>query len=290
MKKILLFLILATAAFTAEAQESFKFGKVTKTDLLKTDYPIAAGADVVVLNECIQDGFYYTEPLSPVTRTRMQRIVSRKVKILSTDANLALEIPFERNNLGEISIYDFYAYHYSLRNGKISKKKFDNSKAVIDDIDKRQGVAKVEWPEAKVGDIIEYRYVVFYHELGETANYRINGSNPIINSTYEAIVYSGNDIALNTIAYGDISFKQSRIKDMRVKYVDNFGGSRGMYFNYATPSHSLPRTLEVGNRRKFTSIIYSFCTTNIPANTEPAGVRVVLPNDGIKEIRQTTNK
>ena len=140
-----------------------------------------------------------------------------------------------------------------------------------------------------MGDIIEYRYVVFYHELGETANYRINGSNPIINSTYEAIVYSGNDIALNTIAYGDISFKQSRIKDMRVKYVDNFGGSRGMYFNYATPSHSLPRTLEVGNRRKFTSIIYSFCTTNIPANTEPAGVRVILPNDGIEGIK-TDNK
>ena len=289
MKRILLLLAIVAATFTAEAQESFKFGKVTKADLLKTDYPIAANADVVVLDECIQDGFFYSE-LGSIANTRMQRIISRKVKILSSDINFILEIPFERNNLGEISIYDFYAYHYSLQNGKISKKKFDNSKAVIDDIDKRQGVAKVEWPEAKVGDIIEYRYVVFYHELGETTNYRINGSNPIINSTYEAIVYSGNDIALNTIAYGDISFKQSRIKDMRVKYVDNFGDSRGMYFNYATPSHSLPRTLEAGNRRKFTSIIYSFCTTNIPANTEPAGVRVVLPADGIEAIRQNTNK
>lgn len=58
MKRILLLFAIVAATLTAEAQESFKFGKVTKADLLKTDYPIAANADVVVLDECIQDGFF----------------------------------------------------------------------------------------------------------------------------------------------------------------------------------------------------------------------------------------
>jgi hypothetical protein len=149
MKRILLLLAIVAAALTAEAQESFKFGKVTKADLLKTDYPIAANADVVVLDECIQDGFFYSE-LGSIANTRMQRIISRKVKILSSDINFVLEIPFERNNLGEISIYDFYAYHYSLQNDKVSKQKFDNNNVIVENIDNSRGIAKFEWPDAKV--------------------------------------------------------------------------------------------------------------------------------------------
>ena len=42
MKRILLLLAIVAVTLTAEAQESFKFGNVTKADLLKTDYPIAA--------------------------------------------------------------------------------------------------------------------------------------------------------------------------------------------------------------------------------------------------------
>ena len=289
MKKIFLFLAIVAATLTAEAQESFKFGKVTKADLLKTDYPIAANADVVVLDECIQDGFFYSE-LGSIANTRMQRIISRKVKILSSDINFVLEIPFERNNLGEIRIFDFYAYHYSLQNGKIIKHKFDNSNVVIEDIDKKQGVAKLEWPDIKVGDIIEFRYVVFYHQLGQSTDYRISGPNPILNSTYEAIVYKGYDIAINTFAYGNIPFKQTKIKDARIEYPDYFGDTGAMYFNYMSPSNSIPRFQEILNHHKKSSVIYSFRASNIPANAEPSGVRVVLPADGIEAIRQNTNK
>ena len=290
MKKILLLLAIVAVTLTAEAQESFKFGKVTKADLLKTDYPIAANADVVVLDECIQDGFFYSE-LGSIANTRMQRIISRKVKILSSDINFVLEIPFERNNLGVIRIFDFYAYHYSLLNGKITKQKFDNGNVVIEDIDKKQGVAKLEWPDVKVGDIIEFRYVVFYHQLGQSTDYIISGPNPILNSTYEAIVYKGYDIAINTFAYGNIPFKQTKVKDARIEYPDYFGDTGAMYFNYMSPSNSIPRFQEIlGNHHKKSSVIYSFRASNIPANAEPSGVRVVLPADGIEAIRQNTNK
>ena len=284
MKRILLLLAIVAATFTAEAQESFKFGKVTKADLLKTDYPIAVGADVVVLDECIQDGFSFP-PIGNKADIHMQRVISRKVKILSPNTNFTLEIPFERNNLGEIRIYDFYAYHYSLQNDKVSKQKFDNNNVIVENIDNSRGIAKFEWPDAKVGDIIEYRCVVFYYRLGQNIDYAIDNTNPILNSTYEAIVYKGNDIAINSFAYGDIPLKQAKIKDSRIEYPDVLDDS-SMYSYYMNPSNNIIRFQDaIGNKYKKSSVIYSYNAIDIPANTKPAGVRVILPNDGIESIR-----
>ena len=59
MKRILLLLAIVAATFTAEAQESFSFsksddytfGKVSKEDLLKSDYVLPTVSDAVVA-EC----------------------------------------------------------------------------------------------------------------------------------------------------------------------------------------------------------------------------------------------
>ena len=62
MKKIFLLLAIVAAALTVEAQESFSFsksddytfGKVSKEDLLKSDYALPTVSDAVVLDELQQ--------------------------------------------------------------------------------------------------------------------------------------------------------------------------------------------------------------------------------------------
>ena len=59
MKRLIALLALVAATLSAEAQESFSFsktddytfGKITKEDLLKNDYPIDSSADAVVLDD-----------------------------------------------------------------------------------------------------------------------------------------------------------------------------------------------------------------------------------------------
>ena len=90
MKKFLLLLAIVAATLTAEAQESFKFGKVTKADLQKTDYHIAAGADAVVLDELQQTYLWRTSQDRNWLFKENGHIsyshttISRKIKIFNT--------------------------------------------------------------------------------------------------------------------------------------------------------------------------------------------------------------
>ena len=102
MKKIFLFLILATAAITAEAQDEFTFGKIRKAELRKCDYSLSSNADAVVLDEYIRimpslldiQSFINDGQTTPMI---VREVVARKVKILSENVadNGKIQIPLK---------------------------------------------------------------------------------------------------------------------------------------------------------------------------------------------------
>ncbi len=291
MKRLFLFLAIVATTLTAEAQESFKFGKVTKADLLKTDYPIAADADAVVLDEYIQDGFFYHNVRMEYGVFR-QHIVARRIKILSDEGlnQLKFNIQFETDEAGGIGISEFYAQRYTLDNNKVVHKVFSNDNIEIEHSDNLTAIAKIDLSDAKVGDIIEYNYVAFITRTEQIINTDMGRVAPTVSSLYEAVVFNGNDIALTAVTYGDAEITQTREQSGRLIYYTSFGGPNvnsaqgGAVYNYS----SIPVKSGGGTNRA--SMVYSFKTNNTPVNAEPSGVRVILPNDGIKEIRQISNK
>ncbi len=78
--------IVATA-ISASAQTDYKFGKVTRAELERTDYPaMVDGADAVVLDE-LSDLLLSTDKTYPQNERyyNVDRIVTRKIKILKPE-------------------------------------------------------------------------------------------------------------------------------------------------------------------------------------------------------------
>ena len=290
MKRLIALLALVAVALSAEAQNELKFGKVTKADLQKTDYPIAAGADVVVLDEYIQNGFYYQFYVMPARGTRVvcQHRVARRIKILSDKGleQLKFDIQLEKDNAGRVSIAEFSAQRYSLENNKVTRKAYPNNDIVIENNGEFAAVAKIDLSDAKVGDIIEYRYMTFKKQAEQIISTDIGHIAPTINATYEAVVFNGNEIPLTAVKYGDAEITQTRNEDGRLIYYTSFGDPSANEVSYGAIYNYSRIPVNSGNGTNRACMVYSFHANNIPANTEPSGVKVIIPNDGIESIRQ----
>lgn len=170
MKRLFLLLSIVTATFTAEAQEYYRFGKVSKSDFEKTSYPIdVTDADAIVLDE-LQQTFIYPfdsrlELQEQGVMLTSQTTISRKIKILRPEgvrhATVTLDFYAENTTTPRHTIAyvgDIDACSYSFADGEIKKqpiKEEDIKACWVND-----STARVEFtiPNVAEGSIIEYTY------------------------------------------------------------------------------------------------------------------------------------
>ena len=176
MKKILLLLAIVAATFTVEAQESFSFsksddytfGKVSKEDLLKSDYALPTVSDAVVLDEYIRimpsmldiEAYINRGRLSPMI---IREVIARKVKVLTEKGveNRKITIPLKYNSSTDCEnseTYSVRAYSYTLKNNKVVRKVLKPSNITRREFADGSACLEFEIPNVEKGSIIEYGY------------------------------------------------------------------------------------------------------------------------------------
>ena len=298
MKRFLLLLVFVAITFVTSAQESFKFGKITKADLLKTDYPIAAEADAVVLDELQQTIFYRTshdrnwlfkeDGHMSVSYTT----ISRKLKILHPEGSRHAKVYvdcyysdkeyYPTHTVESISAIE--AYSYTLRNGKVVKSKLndkDVKTTILNDT-----TARVEFtiPNVCNGSIIEYEYSLLKQSVRTYCiDFPMQHDIPVLSS--RCVVAADKSISSVKMRednwYGIVKSGNNLI---------NTTQTDGVYIFQPRPASThIYQNIEIGmgsiDRIKSNCKMYHFSSENLPAvpvnviKDDVAAIKVILFED-----------
>ena len=284
MKRILLLLAIVAVTFTAEAQESFKFGDVTAADFAQSAYAVdTANADAIILDELQQTYLMifdyrnrkYSEKGDALVA---QSTISRKIKILRSEgvrhAKVTLDYYCDKATTPRHTsayIGDITACSYSLKDGVVAKHSLKD-----DDINARwinDSTIRVEFtiPNVEVGSIIEYSYNEGKESVRPyTLDFAMQHDIPVINSRCEVAVSSERQPGMiKDDWYGVLMSGKNSITTSR---------SKGRIQREATSKVSHPirdsfnggyntTGLWSGTRIYADCVFYNFSCKNLPATT-----------------------
>ena len=283
------------AAISASAQTDYKFGKVTRAELERTDYPaIVDGADAVVLDE-LNDLLLSTDKTYPQNERyyNVDRIVTRKIKILKPEglSQATVSIVYHTGDneyLEGCKKDDIDAYSYKLVDGKIVKKRLKDNDIDMERLSDTSTKVTFTVPDAEVGGIIEYKYpkyiLAFDTRAIDLAMYR---DIPSLSSKIQIYVYDNKyDDCFQLMKLGNtpIATKSGRrVKMYRsirtatppTRHISGTNGSFRSIFVYGG-----------GRTMSITCPYYEFSATNLTAADaleDVTGVRIVL-SDGENDI------
>ena len=284
--------IVATAtAMTVSAQADYKFGKVTRAELERTDYPaIADGAAAVVIDE-LNDLLLSTDKTHPENERyyNVDRIVTRKIKILKPEglSQASVSIVYHTGDneyLEGCKKDDIDAYSYKLVDGRIVKKRLKDDDIRTERISDTSTRVTFTVPDAEVGGIIEYKYpkyiLAFDTRAIDLAMFR---DIPSLSSKIQIYVYDNKYedcfqlMKLGTAPVRTLSGKRARqCRSIRTatpptRHTGGAGDGFRSIFVYGG-----------GRTMSITCPYYEFSATNLAAadpHEDAAGVRIVL-SDG----------
>ena len=160
------------AAISASAQTDYKFGKVTRAELERTDYPaMVDGADAVALEDLtdmliIADSCFDAKFDAFARFYYSHRKVIRKIKILNSDGLKYANIKIPHRHARHPRTFDsstegIRGYSYTLKDGKISRSKLKVTDIKLRMTDDSTAQAEFTIPDVEVGSIIEYEYTEY---------------------------------------------------------------------------------------------------------------------------------
>lgn len=163
-------IIAATAVTTpAAAQKNYKFGKVTRTELLRHDFPdIADGAKMIVLDEYIEANLknsleWYNSVASSLGYNANIRTIdfydTKKIKIIEPMASGDSEISFTLTNNEKLVLGQVKATHYSLRNNRLVKHHYSAKDVKQTDLADKSTRYSFIIPATQAGDVFEFTYL-----------------------------------------------------------------------------------------------------------------------------------
>jgi len=287
---ITLAIMMAAAAITpASAQKDYKFGKMTKTELLRTDFPdIVDGAKMVILDEYIEAnlrnnhewGFSsYAHVYDKCVRT-IEYFDTKKIKIIAPNITGNTEITFTLTNNETLMFKQIKVAHYSLHNNRLVKHKYSAKEiktTVLPDNSTRYSFSV---PATQAGDVLEFTYSKRINLTNdESYDLTIQQDMPILNIRCDlASPRKDDDIdKLN-------DFYKTIFREGRYKITES--ASTGMK-PYTTHPHGVYNDDSGLRNNKYEVIlsdIFIYEATNLPAITdesdgEIAKIRVIFNSD-----------
>ncbi|WP_196886877.1 DUF3857 domain-containing protein [Aureivirga sp. CE67] len=156
MKSI--FILLIISSFTSYAQ-NFKFGKVSKEELLEKEHPLEKGADAAFLYK-ERELFYYYNSIEGLMIEDRYRF---RIKIYSKDGYDWAKLPIllhQKDSDKREKLIGIKVVTYNLEGDEIVKTKMKSDGVFEEEI--RDGVRKktLTFPEVKEGSVIEVRYKI----------------------------------------------------------------------------------------------------------------------------------
>jgi len=148
MHKTLLFAFIFTNMIFSQ---TYKFGKVSKEELVEKFYPLDSTTNAAIL---------YSERKTTFSGADLVEYYYKRVKIYTKEGfdYATIEIPLYHSNRGSESVNSLKAYSYNLVNGQIVKTKLDSKNVYVSKKNSSIWVKRFTMPTVKEGTIIEYKY------------------------------------------------------------------------------------------------------------------------------------
>lgn len=154
MKKITIGLIFTLICCQLQGQD-FRFGKVSKEEVLEKSHPIEKDADAAVLYRNVNTYYEYSSSgFALVTN------VHERIKIYNKEGFdwATKEILYYQNDREEEYVSGLKAYTYSLKDGKLEEEKLKKDGIFETEISRYQLSTKFTMPAVTEGSVIEYEY------------------------------------------------------------------------------------------------------------------------------------
>ena len=157
MKRIALFLLLLTAIGGLQAQ-TFRYGKVSKDEVLEKVHPLDKEANAAVLFREYSVSYEYNSSSGFVLVTW----VHERIKIYNKDgfdwANKSIYV--YKNNSSKEEVTNIKGITYNLVNGKVEEEKLRNNGIFEEEVNKYRNKTTLTMPAVKEGSVVEYEYVI----------------------------------------------------------------------------------------------------------------------------------
>ena len=298
MKRLIALLALVAATFSAEAQivdyefPYYDVGRIKRSDLRKTSYTIADGANAVVLDEHIRltpslidvKAFIEEGKVTPLT---IVETIWQKIKILTDEgvalANISLEVDGNIESIEDACArYTIEAYSYTPEKQHVVKSKVKANDIKIEK--KADGTARLSFdiPNVKKGSIIEYCYTKYLTQENLYYDRPMQSNIPKLHSKCfvtvdESYYYLFHSVVLNN-AKMDIekthTYDWKPTPSIRYTNMGQLGEGQVLYNLGGVPTEVYGPPL----------VTYIFTAENLPAaqSSETAGVRVLFTDAAVK--------
>ena len=182
---VVLFLQLAGTDLAAQ-KNSFKFGKIDKSELEINSYQKDTAAVALVLREDAYTSYDYSN-----NQFRVVTEVIKRIKILKQEgidrATITLNYYCGNSSTCD-NISKLEAYSYNLENNNITKTKLDKKYIFEKKISEKYKQKKFAIPNVKEGSVIEYRYTVSSENYFNLPDWYFQYDIPVLYSRYEVLI------------------------------------------------------------------------------------------------------
>ncbi len=156
--KILQVCVLLVLSLTINAQE-FKFGKVSKKELLEKSYPLDSSANAAVLYESKKIHYVYNQSEKWF---QLETEVFRRIKLYNKQGFIhgTDRTYLYKNNVSEEVVSGLKGVTYNLENNKIVKTKLKKDGVFKNEFSEDYNQHQFTMPVLKEGSVIEYSYKI----------------------------------------------------------------------------------------------------------------------------------
>ncbi len=216
MNKLILLIFITSLSATTCLAQNYKFGKVSKEELMQDVHPNEPEADAAILYRLFRTKFNYTNDEGFTATTNFQD----RIKIYNEKGNdwASVSIFLYTGSGGAESISGLKAYTYNL-DGKIEKTKLDRKNIFEDEVNENYTKVTFSMPNIKSGSIIEYEYSIRSPYLTTFDKYYFQESIPV--DVVEMTLAAPEYLVYKTHRNGWVPFsiaKSSREGNLQISY------------------------------------------------------------------------
>ncbi|MBK5722808.1 DUF3857 domain-containing protein [Dysgonomonas sp. Marseille-P4677] len=225
-KTAVLILMLFCLYFLQNSHSQSKYGNATIEELNMTTYPKDTTANAVMLLKKGETRFVYNE----LYGFQFEYTLQVKIKILKTEGldwcNQVISY-YQTNNTSKEEIRGLSGTTYNIEDGKIVKTKLSKEFIFDEDVDNKLKVKKFTMPAAKIGSVIEFKYMIVSDFFYELRDFTFQSSIPIIYTSYDIKIPEYFRYNTNFQGYEPIKTKKEPINEsFNIRYKDDNGRSQ----------------------------------------------------------------